>query len=80
MITDKERDGLIADLRNQTEMGRLNEDVIRSIFDKIGELGFELAAIKAVEEAPEVVEAPAPETPKPTRRKATVKSPAKRRK
>lgn len=59
-MNEKERNELIAAMRNQTEFGRLNASAIEAAFDKMFELGFDI--VKRAEPAKVVEPVVAAET------------------
>jgi tellurite resistance protein len=67
IMTERERNELIAAMRNQTQLGRLNQAEIAAAFDTMAGLGYNI--VKMPEPKPEpVVEVAAPEpTPAPVK-------------
>jgi len=63
MTDAADRKELVSALRNQTELGRLNESVILSIFDKIQDMGWIIE--KKPEPKPIVGPMPMPPIPEP---------------
>jgi hypothetical protein len=66
-MTEKERNELIAQMRNQTQLGRLNQSEIAAAFDTMAGLGYNIVKMMPEPEPVPVIE-PAPEIVKPKAR------------